>query len=164
MSISSFQDPLTTKPTGATGAWHRVAAGTAAVAAVFSLVVGAVMLYDVGYRRWKDPLEAPAMKALLDAIREQPTSEKLKEQYRQLDQQARDEYFRHRQMAAGGTVLLVWGTVVFLIAAASTARLRRRLPQPGPLPAGRDIEAQWTRFGRWGVAGLAVTLVEPPPD
>ena len=132
---------------------------TAVVAASFSVVVAALMLYEFTRRQWKDPFEAAALKALKAAAAKQPANEELKEQIRALDLGEREEYFRQRVFAAAGAILLAGGVAVFLVTAKLAATLRRTLPTPPPLAAAYDIESRWTSAGRWAVAGLAVLLI-----
>jgi outer membrane protein assembly factor BamB len=132
---------------------------TAVVAAVFSLVVAALMLYDFGRRQWKDPLEATAVAALKAALATHPGDNELKKQIRILDQWSREEYFRQRRFADTGAVLLLGSLTVLLIAAKAAATLRRKLPNPPPPTAAVDREAAWTRVARRAVAGLAAGLI-----
>ena len=137
---------------------YRLAARIALVAAVFSLIVAAVLLYDFSRRTVKDPSEAPALVALKAALKTQPTSEELKKQIRVLDLEVREEYARQRTLATGGAILLCCGVIVFLIAAKVATVTRQKLPMPRPLAGPQDIQSRWTAAARWGVAGLFVSL------
>jgi outer membrane protein assembly factor BamB len=150
---------LETNHSSAAGTACQVAARTAAIAAVFCLLVGTLLFYDYSHRQWKDPLEATAIKALKAALAEQPANDALKEQIRALDQEVRQEYFRQRAFAASGGILLLGGLVVFLAAARVAATLRRKLPMPAAAATAQDIESQWTPLARWAVAGLGVVLL-----
>jgi len=137
---------------------HLAAKRTAAVAAVFSIVVAALLAYDYSRRRAGDPTEATAVVALKKALAEQPQNEILKQQYRAVELQERSEYSRQRRFTAVGALLLSGGVLVFLIAVMWADALRPRLPLPKPAPSG-DPELQWTQMARWGVAAVAMLLV-----
>lgn len=142
----------------------RIAARTAVVAAVFSLVVATLLVYDFSYRTkqdpftMKDPSQASARDVLKAALKQQPDNGPILEEIRKLDQQSRDEYFRHLAFVLSGAGLLCGGVIVSLAAGKWAATLRRRLPQPQPAAAQRDWEASWTPAARWTVAGLFVVL------
>jgi len=138
---------------------YRIASRTAVVAAVFSLIVSALLLYDYSRRRSDDPLEYAPLRALKVALQEQPDNDRLKEEIRALDLQFRREYFRQRVFAAVGGVLLLAGAAVFLVAAKAAATLHRKLPMPGPYTAPQDVDAHSARIGRWAVAALCVVLL-----
>jgi outer membrane protein assembly factor BamB len=137
---------------------YRIAVRTAKVAAAFSLIVAALMLYDFFHRSMKDPFQTSARDALKAALKQQPASEPIQEELRKLDQQSREEYFRQKAFALSGAVLLCGGIIVSLATARWAATLRRKLPQPQPVATQRDWEASWTPAARWTVAGLFVVL------
>jgi outer membrane protein assembly factor BamB len=139
---------------------RRVAVHVAAVAAVFSLLVAALLAYDFSRRQMKDPLAAPQIQDLRDALRAQPAADGLKEEIRALDEQLRREFFRERTFAVVGAGLLCGGIVVLLIAAKTAATLGRRLPAPEPLEAPQDFDARSWPLARWAVAGLAFLLAD----
>ena len=143
---------------------HRLAVRTAIVAAVFSLVVASLMLYDFLHRSMKDPFSTsdPAQVSAHDALKavlaRQPANEAIKEAIRRVDQESREAYFRPRAFALWGPMLLCGGVVVALAAARWAATLRRRLPQPPAVATQVDWEATWTPTARWTVGGLFVVL------
>jgi outer membrane protein assembly factor BamB len=136
----------------------RLATLSAAIAGVFSLVVCALLIYDYSRRGNGDPLENEVYQTLKAALAKQPDNDALKSQIRALDLQLRREYFRQRAFTVAGAVLLLGGVAVFLISIKTAAALRRELPNPQPLPTTTDIESQWTRIGRWAVAGVALAM------
>ena len=138
---------------------YRVAVRCAAVAGVFSLIVCALLLYDFRLRMAADPYEEASFKALKLALAQQPDDEQLQAEIRALDRQLRLDYFRRRVFAENGAWLLLGGMVVFLITAKWAATLHREIPMPEPQAAPEDRETQWTRVGRYAVAGLGLTLV-----
>jgi len=137
---------------------YRIAVRTATVAAVFSIVVAALLLHDFFHRSMKDPFQTSARDSLKAALKQQPANESIKEELRKLDQQSRSEYFRQRTFTLSGAALLCGGIIVSLAAAKWAATLRRKQPQPLPDATQRDWEATWTPAARWTVAGLFVVL------
>ncbi|MGD0382556.1 MAG: PQQ-binding-like beta-propeller repeat protein [Thermoguttaceae bacterium] len=137
---------------------YRLTTLTAAIAGVFSLVVCALLIYDYSRRGNGDPLENEAYQTLKTALAKQPDNDALKSQIRTLDLQLRREYFRQRAFTVAGAVLLLGGVAIFLISNKTAAALRRELPHPQPIASPTDVESQWTRIGRWAVAGMALAL------
>ncbi len=143
---------------------YRIAMRTATVAAVFSLVVAALMLYDFCHRSMKDPFtmkdatQTSARDVLKAALKEQPANDPIKEEIRRLDVETREEHFRQQAFTFSGAVLLCGGIIVSLAAARWAAALQRQHPQVLPGAAERDWEASWTPAARWTVGGLFVVL------
>jgi outer membrane protein assembly factor BamB len=143
---------------------YRIAVRTATVAAIFSLVVAALLLYDFFHRAMKDPFtmkdpaQTSALEVLKAAQKQQPDCAPLVQEIRNLDQQSRDEYFRQQAFTLSGGVLLCGGIIVALAAAKWAVTLQRKHPQVLPPAAQRDWEATWTPAARWTVSGLFVVL------
>ncbi len=128
------------------------------VGGVFSAVVCALLLYDYSLRQADDPAETIAFRAVKATLREDPTNEKLKEDFRQLDQALRDDYFRRRAFAAVGGVLLLAGATVTLIAATRAAVLNRPMPTAEALSPPADLDTPIARLTRWGIGSVGVAL------
>jgi outer membrane protein assembly factor BamB len=137
---------------------YRIAARTAAMAAVFSAIVCALLLYDFYRRTMKDPFEAKALVSLKKAVELHPADEDLLAACRAMDERVRAEYFRQLAFAAVGASLLCGGLVVMLAAAKSAATLRRTLPAPQPLAAPVDLESRWKPQAIAAVAAVALAL------
>lgn len=137
---------------------HRIAVRTATVAAMFSLIVAVLLLYDFLHRSMQDPTQTSARDALKVVLKEQPANESIHEELRKLDEEDRQEYFRERAFTLSGAILLCGGVIVSLAAAKWAATLRRKQPEPQPVATQRDWEATWTPAARWTVAGLFVVL------
>ena len=118
------------------------------IGGVFSAIVCALLLYDYSRRRAEDPAETVAFKAMKVALREDPGSDELKQQFRQLDQALRDDFFRHKAFAAVGGVLLLAGVAVTLIAATRAAVLNRSLPSPEGFAPPGDSETPLSRLAQ----------------
>jgi outer membrane protein assembly factor BamB len=146
---------------------YQASVRVAVVAAALSAVVAALLLYDYATRpAVRDPAEDPEILALKTALVRQADDEELRAAIRAVDERLRRDYFRRRAFTATGAMLLVAGLGATLLAARSAATIARKLPQPEPRAAPRDLEAEQAATGRWAVgalavaaAGLAVALV-----
>ena len=132
---------------------------TAAVAAVFSLVICALLVVDAANRLTKVPLESPDFLALKEKFAQDPGNEQLKTQIRDLDLALREEYFREQQFTKTGVFLLLGGIGVMLIAWKWAATLRRKLPAPVVKSTGPDSDERLSRNGLWAVAVVMVALL-----
>ena len=142
---------------------YRIAVRTATVAAIFSLLVAALMLYEFFHRSkdsfaLKDPSRTSTLDVLKAACLQRPFNQPIEEEIRKLDEETRQEQFRQQAFALSGASLLCGGIMVTLAAARWAAVLRRKHPEPQPLATQRDWEASWTPAARWTVAGLFVVL------
>jgi outer membrane protein assembly factor BamB len=141
------------------------------VAASLITLVCAVLAWSYSRRLVKDPLEAPAFQRLkaelaqtqkdehLDPAEKQRKLATLKAQIRAMDLQLRTQYFRQRQLASSGALLLVVAVVLALLSARNASTLRRRLPMPTGPATPQDSEAAERRSARWAVSGLSLVLV-----
>jgi outer membrane protein assembly factor BamB len=152
--------------------WARTCARIALVAGIFSLLLGAMLVFNT-IRLYRGPgngkvrlVEATELRPLKTALRENPKDEPLKQKIRLLDQQLRDEYFRRQQLGGRGGVLLLGGAAVFLIAWKLSRHLQRP-PVPIPHisarpadPAGAAVLAAKAVTGTaLALAGLTIALV-----
>jgi len=137
---------------------YQIALRTAAVAGIFSLLVAALLLYDVSRRTLKDPLDDAQLQSLKGALAVQPENKDLRAQIQNLDQQLRQEYFRQRLFSTIGAGLLLGGIAVAAIAARTAATLRRKLPRPAPQAAPVDPDISTAYLGRCAVAVLALVV------
>jgi outer membrane protein assembly factor BamB len=138
---------------------YQIALRTAAVAGIFSLLVAALLLYDVGRRTLKDPLEDAQLQSLKGALAAQPENKDLRARIQNLDQQLREEYFRQRLFSTIGAGLLLGGIAVAAIAARTAATLRRKLPRPQPQAVPVDPDISTVYLGRCAVAVLALVVL-----
>jgi outer membrane protein assembly factor BamB/ferredoxin len=138
---------------------YPIAARTAWVAGVFSVIVSAMLLVDYARRQVKNPLDSPEFLELKAELVEHPRDEALKEEIRAMDLSLREAYYRQRRFAHAGGHLLLLGVLVFLVAARTAATLRRKPPMPEPAAAPLDTEARTHRIARASVVALALVLV-----
>lgn len=132
---------------------------TAAVAAVFSLVVCALLVIDAANRLTKIPLESPQFLALKQDFSKDPANEELKQEIRDLDLALRKEYFREQQFTKTGVFLLLGGIGLMLIAGKWAATVERKLPTPVAKSSGPDSDERLSRNGLWAVVVLIVALL-----
>ena len=133
-------------------------ASAAAVAAVFCLIVSALVIANHAWLVKSDPLNAPALLELRRQFAEAPNSEALKLGIRAADLRARQVYFRHGERISTGRWLLLGGGLALLISLAAIPLLRDDTPDVaglGPPPA------EWVRRRamRRGLAAGAVMLI-----
>lgn len=122
------------------------------LAAVFLVLVAAIMLVANARHKASDPWRAPALLALKERLRAEPQNEELKREIRELDLHLRERYFRLLELKASGVWLLFGGAVVFVIAGSQVRRLTRQPPLPQPEPGARQRLAGQARQSRVAVA------------
>ena len=142
-----------------TAVGYRAAVSASVVAAVFSVIVAALMVINFWHLGTDNPLDAPEHVALKDALRESPNDAQIKEQIRASDQHLRSTYFGRRASLEVGAYLLISGIAMMLLTARLAAACRARAPMPtraSPTANGDDS----TRAARpWSVGGLALITI-----
>lgn len=109
---------------------YRPAVAAGAVAVLFCLGVGAVMVWDAARVNVLDPLNTPALKEMKARLVLQPGDEPLRKQIRELDLQVRREYVARRWQLERGRYLLAGGVAAFLLFAGLAVAARKRAPMP----------------------------------
>ena len=132
---------------------------TAAVAALFSLVICVLLVVDATNRLTKVPLDSPQFLALKQKFSQEPNNEELKQEIRELDLALRKEYFREQQFTKNGVFLLLGGIGLMLIAGKWAVTIQRKLPMPVPKPPGPDSDERLSHTGLWAVSVLIISLV-----
>ncbi len=133
--------------------------GASIVAGVFSVIVVLLMAIDFAGRGSLELFDEPQYVTLKEQLRKNPNDAQVIESLRQLDQQLRQSYFRHRQFMQRGVWLLIGGLIVCLATARWAAALRRVLPQPIASDEEVDQLPQQQRWGRRGAAVLTAALL-----
>ncbi|MBI3910140.1 MAG: PQQ-binding-like beta-propeller repeat protein [Armatimonadetes bacterium] len=136
-------------------AWYQAARRTAAVAAVFCIIVFVLLMANGAASRMADPLHPARIQALLIELNKNSTDERLKQEIRRLDAQVRRDYFRSQAFATQGLYLLLAGVAVYLLALEIVKHSRKGLPIPRP-DAGRDA---WLAAAMSRRAVIALGLV-----
>ncbi len=136
----------------------RLLRRSAYLAAVFALVVAALLMWDFSKRQAKTPLDSRQFLALKSQLAKQPRSDELKETIRRMDLDLRQRYFRQRRFAEIGAWLLFITAIVFFVTAKWAASHHRKLPTPQPQGAPPDYDEQLAHGGRRAIAALVVAL------
>jgi outer membrane protein assembly factor BamB len=132
---------------------------TAWVAAVFSVLVGVMMLLGKLQAGSHVLLESPQLKQGKEALRLNPADEQKKQSIRDIDLQLRQKQFRHLARVRSGAWLLLGGAVVFLIAMYQVARVENHRPRPKPRSdSPQERAAHAATRARWSVAASGGAL------
>lgn len=130
----------------------------AIIAAVFCVIVGAIMLANYVQLKVSDPLNAPALVQLRQEFAKGAAGDSVKTQIRSLDLLARKAYFTsQRQLRFGGFLLLggaLTGVLLMLIADV----VREKVPDLEGLKASDSL---WRGLeqARWWVLGGSIAAV-----
>lgn len=150
--------------------WSRTCSQITLIAAVFSLSLGALLLFN-STRLYRGNgkirlIDAHELLPIKTHLRENPKDEDLKDQIRNLDQQVRHEYFRREQLASRAGFLLLGGALVFLTSLKLACFLRRpavpipHIPTHPADPAGTATLAAKALSGTiLALAGFIIALV-----
>jgi outer membrane protein assembly factor BamB len=108
---------------------------SAAVAAAFCIVVGAIMAADYTRISVLDPLDTPALKTMKEQLGKDSSNQELRGQIRKLDLQVRGQYSRSRSRIETGRFLLLSGVTVMLLAGGIAMACQKRPPMPSKMGA-----------------------------
>ncbi len=139
------------------GQWYKSAVATSIVGAVFSVIVAGLIVLNYVRVRFDLARQEETLTAMKEVVRDQPDNEGLLSEIRRLDLQIRKVRIHRLRFSQRGTILLLGGVVVTMIALKCVAVFRRRPPRPAPGSDARDrhMHEQW--LARWAVAtGLSV--------
>ena len=158
----------------------RLGRRLAVVSGAFLAVVSTILLLNVYLLRAVDPLDSPALGALIAQLDRDAGNTELRQQVRELDLLARRAFFVRQWQIRTGGILLAVGGMVFIVALYLLTDGRRRFPErkrcPGlDAPWAMATRARWMitvgglllMLAAWGVyriAGRDARLVDPPPD
>jgi len=137
---------------------YLAARRVAIVAAVFSVVVTAMMLHNDHQLKVADPLTSAELVNLRLQLQQDPGSEPIKQQIRAVDLRVRNEFYGRRRFSEVGAYLLLVGAAVAVAAFKLAANYSQRPPVPtGQLPKA-EVRAQLATRARWSVGLLVVAL------
>ena len=136
--------------------WWRAATGVAAVAAVFCLIVSAILVRQIVRDARENPLAADELTQLADKIAARPGDEQLREQFRLADLRVRQDFFQRRQFMKSGGWILLGGALVLAISLKLAFKLAERPPAPGPMDITRAQPARAASLARWAVGGIGL--------
>ena len=134
-------------------------AGTAVVAAVFSLIVSLLMTLDFVGRGKFELFDSPEYLQLKQQLKDQPGDEQVQQAVRALDLHLRDSYFRNRRFLSQGMYMLLGGGVLTLVAARWAFSLRRQAYLPPPVNSEIDAESTSQRYGKWAAVSTMAIVV-----
>lgn len=144
-------EPTTANP------WRQAARGAAIVAAVFSIVVGALLVWNHLHIKILDPVRAERLEIMKLKAAGTPANELLLSEIRRLDLQIREGRIKRQNFSSSGGVLLAGGLAVLLVAVKLAAAFKKELPFPQPTSAEQSRQLRQAAQGRWAVTvGLAV--------
>jgi outer membrane protein assembly factor BamB len=152
---------MITKPNNSIGSpqlWYRLCSTLAIIACAFSLIVGMLMLSNLLTVRTASPLNLQELTQLQASLKADPVDAAVRDKIRDLDLVARSFYFSGLNSLRTGTLLLLGGVGVALLAVKGMMALRRREPDPREFPALPDSFESATT-ARWVTGGLAAALV-----
>ena len=115
------------------------------IAAVFSLVMSVMLIFNYIQLKSVDPLETPALQSLVDQLRQNPQDEVLKENIRALDLMIRKAYFTSMRQIRTGSWLLVFGVVVLVLAIRYQKSLRPGLEELEGIEKNPFLDKQQAR-------------------
>ena len=109
---------------------YRAARAVAAAAAVFSLTVLCLMLFNHVQLHATDPINSEALQTLIEQHNRNPGDAELQAQIRDLDLLARRAFFSSLAFSRRGAYLLVLGLGIWVVALKTLAALRPAIPDP----------------------------------
>ncbi|WP_423127596.1 PQQ-binding-like beta-propeller repeat protein [Gaoshiqia sp. Z1-71] len=130
------------------------------IAAVFSLVMSVMLIFNYIQLKSVDPLETPALKSLVDQLRQNPQDEMLKENIRALDLMIRKAYFTSLRQIRTGSWLLVVSVLVLVLAVRYQKSLRPGLEELERIEKNpfldKQQERKWLIYSGGGLFILAL--------
>lgn len=139
--------------------WLDFARSGSVIAGLFTAMVGLVLLVNHFIVPSDDPVRSVALAEARDKLRANPTDDTLKQAVRELDLQARRDYFRHLQLNLVGAWLLVAGAGLFVFAARKVRCAVEKPHLPKLQPETTKHHATTAQLGRWAVAGSGAMLI-----
>ena len=125
----------------------KLARGLAWTGAVFSLVVSVMLIVNYLQLKSVDPLESPALKALVEQLHQNPNDDVLKENIRALDFMIRKAYFTSQWQIRSGTLMLILGVLVIVLALRWGKSLRNELEELESINKNPFLDKRQARQG-----------------
>lgn len=133
----------------------QAALPVAVVSAVFTMAVGGLLVLNHGRVPSADPLRSELLLAARERLHAAPKDEALKREIRRLDQEVREQFFRHLDRNRWGAWLLLAGGVLLVVSAGKVVSDRRAPPHPVPMVENEGNEA---RDGAWASRGAVAAV------
>ena len=143
-------------------AGYRVVRGITVVAAVFSLTVICLMVFNHIQFHAADPMNSEALRSLIDEHNQSRGDAELQAQIRALDLLARKAFFNSLAFSRRGAILLVIGLGVLVAALKTMVTLAAQAPDPRTYgdvgePMGRLVLTRWM-ISMTGVLVVAIVF------
>jgi len=110
--------------------WIRFALNAAIIAAVFSVLMSLLMLFNYYKLSTNDPIESETLKALVERLNTDPQNEQLLNEIRAFDLMARKAYFTSKWQIEIGGLLLLLGAIVFVVALRYYTKATSKIERP----------------------------------
>lgn len=142
----------------------RIATGVALVAAVFSLIIAALLLVNYAQMNRVDPSRNSELKQLQQKLKKNPQDSILREGIREMDLIARGAFFSTQNKLLIGRILLFSGILVLLVSGNISLIIRWKFPLPEKCP-GMDnpytnaVIARRVVFVGVCIVGMVVVLL-----
>ncbi len=137
-----------------------IARRVAVISAVFLLLVTLIMGANLYLIATVDPLDSPALNALMTQLEQDPGNDALRQQVRELDLLARRAFFIRQWQLETGVFLLVAAAIVLILSLHLMGSGERRLPDLKQCPG---LDDPWSAAVRArhviAVAGVLVLLL-----
>ena len=126
------------------------------IAAVFVIIILGLLAGNYSALKSADPQKSPQLKSLKLELVKHPRDEGLKKSIRKLDVNLRREFFARTEFARQGGYVLLVGVGLFLLAGASAAGYKKKLPLPSVLDERADDLRKNAATGRRSAVAFGV--------
>jgi outer membrane protein assembly factor BamB len=144
--------------------WAQACARIAWIAGVFSLVLGALLVYN-SIRIYRGPgngkirlVEARELAPLKAILRENPQNEELKQKIRELDRRQRHDYFRREQLSGRAGWTLLGSAAVFIATFQLAMGLKKPVISIPKISIRREDPVKTSALAAKAVAGATLGL------
>ena len=137
---------------------YQVLRVTGYVAAVFSLIVGILLIANNVSVTRLDPVHSPALAKLVDQLKASPRDAAIREEIRELDLLSRQAFFTSQRFTHVGVALLVGGLAVTVICFKTLNAYRAAPPYPDSSDPKQDLAAT-ALWARKSVTVIGLVLV-----
>jgi outer membrane protein assembly factor BamB len=125
----------------------RLATNAAIIAAIFSLLISILMLFNYLQLSTNDPIESATLKVLVEKLKSEPNNQQLLQEVRAFDLMARKAYFTSKWQIETGAFLLLLGAIVVVISLryyfSATAKIDEPETIKVPENRARILSSKW---------------------
>jgi outer membrane protein assembly factor BamB len=108
----------------------RLSINIAIIAAVFSVLMSLLMLFNYYKLTTNDPIESETLNALVERLNTDQQNEQLLNEIRAFDLMARKAYFTSKWQIEAGAVLLILGAIIFVLALRYYIKATSKIDRP----------------------------------